>query len=253
MTLVDVYTDASVWFAVKGKPSGWAAVLIWGQHIKEVSGPLRKAHSSNKAELMAVSNALKEIEKPCEITIHSDSKYVVDGINQDSINLNQDLGLWEEIDNLRRHHIKLRANWVKGHSGVLWNEVADRLAKKRMRKESSRKRSGKKWSYYKITNRYLLGKNKDGVDQCSWRRGDAYEGNYEPGVIHLSHDQYTASHSCFCGCGEESITVMEREQVINDNGTISFPFVVKNKCGAQYFIQNNEVLWCHPIQEEGKS
>ena len=90
-------------------------------------------------ELTAAIMALKEIKEPCEIILYTDSKYVLQGIEEWIHNWKKrgwkgankrpvkNIELWKELDELRDEH-NIKWNWVKGHSGDPGNETADMLA-----------------------------------------------------------------------------------------------------------------------------
>lgn len=135
---VIIYTDG----ACRGNPGpgGWGAVLEYGTTNKKLYGGANHT-TNNRMELMAVIKALESLTRPCNITLTSDSKYVLQGITEWIINwkkrgwktaskkavLNADL--WKQLDNLVGEH-KIDWKWVKGHSGHPGNELADQLANK---------------------------------------------------------------------------------------------------------------------------
>ncbi|MEY4238113.1 MAG: ribonuclease [Pseudomonadota bacterium] len=136
MKRVEVFTDG----ACKGNPGpgGWGAVLRMGQHEREMSG--HEAHTTNnRMELTAVIRALDALKEPCHVALHTDSRYVIDGItkwifgwqkngwknSQKKPVLNADL--WQELLESRQRH-RIDWIWVKGHDGHPENERADRLA-----------------------------------------------------------------------------------------------------------------------------
>lgn len=137
MTDVDIFTDG----ACSGNPGpgGWGTILRTGAHEKELSGGDR-ATTNNRMELTAVIRGLEALKRPSAVTIHTDSRYVMDGITQwmqrwkkngwktaDKKPVkNEDL--WRELDALcAKHDLKWR--WVRGHSGHPENERADALAR----------------------------------------------------------------------------------------------------------------------------
>ncbi|MBO5842609.1 MAG: ribonuclease HI, partial [Clostridia bacterium] len=79
MKHVDIYTDG----ACRGNPGkgGWGAVLVYKGVEKELSGGERMT-TNNRMELSAVIAALSALREPCEITLTSDSKYVVDAVTK---------------------------------------------------------------------------------------------------------------------------------------------------------------------------
>ena len=136
MKRVEIFTDG----ACKGNPGpgGWGALLRMGRHEKERSGG-EPATTNNRMEMTAVIRALEALIEPCEVVIHSDSRYVIDGMTQwihgwqkkGWVNASKkpvrNADLWHElIEAARRHRITWQ--WVKGHDGHVENERADRLA-----------------------------------------------------------------------------------------------------------------------------
>ncbi|MDQ7057730.1 MAG: ribonuclease HI [Ghiorsea sp.] len=131
------YTDG----ACSGNPGpgGWGVWLRAGQHEKELCGG--EKHTTNqRMELQAAIEALKVLKKPSEITIVTDSKYVLNGIT-DWIHGWKKKGwknskkepvanreLWETLDVLNQKH-DVDWQWVKGHSGDEGNDKADELAR----------------------------------------------------------------------------------------------------------------------------
>ena len=136
MNKVEIFTDG----ACKGNPGvgGWGAILRYKNKEKEIKG-FSKETTNNIMELKAVIEALKNLKKPCEIIITTDSKYVKNGI-MDWIHNWKKNGwktaakkevknkeLWIELDSLIKIH-SISWDWVKGHSGHPENERADLLA-----------------------------------------------------------------------------------------------------------------------------
>jgi ribonuclease HI len=134
---VDIWTDG----ACSGNPGpgGWGAVLRAGGHEKELSGA-EAATTNNRMELMAAIKALNALKKPSAVRLHTDSKYVMDGVTKwihgwkkngwktaDKKPVkNEDL--WRALDAAAaRHEIEWR--WVKGHSDDVMNNRADELAR----------------------------------------------------------------------------------------------------------------------------
>ena len=136
MKKVEAFTDG----ACKGNlgPGGWGVVLRMGHHEKELAGaePLT---TNNRMELTGAIRALEALTQPCEVHLHTDSRYVIDGITKWIFGwqkngwksaakkpvLNADL--WQELWSASRRH-KVEWIWVKGHDGHPENERADRLA-----------------------------------------------------------------------------------------------------------------------------
>ncbi len=148
MDKVTIYTDG----ACSGNPGpgGWAAVLIYKDVKKEISGG-KKETTNNEMEITAVLEALKILKKPCEVMIFSDSAYVVNTFNKgwiykwiknDWLRTNiktkekepvKNKELWEELYSLYKKH-KVTFNKVKGHSDVELNNRCDELARAEIKK-----------------------------------------------------------------------------------------------------------------------
>ena len=120
-------------------PGGWAALLRFGAHEREIHGGEAQT-TNNRMELMAAIRALEALTEPCEVALHTDSRYVQQGISEwlaawrrrgwktaggDPVK-NQDL--WQRLDEARTRH-KVEWKWVKGHAGHPDNERVDTLAR----------------------------------------------------------------------------------------------------------------------------
>ncbi|EPZ42965.1 ribonuclease HI [Alicyclobacillus acidoterrestris] len=135
---VIIYTDGAC--SKNPGPGGWAAVLKYGEHIKEVSGG--EPHTTNqRMEIMAVIGALRVLKQPCDVVVYSDSAYVINCFQQKwYVNWQrngwrnskgetvQNRDLWEELLSVMAPH-KVQWKKVKGHAGVAWNERCDELAR----------------------------------------------------------------------------------------------------------------------------
>ena len=135
--MIDIFTDG----ACSGNPGpgGWAAILRTGSHEKELSGG-DAATTNNRMELMAVIEALNALKKASTVTVHTDSRYVMDGASKwlsgwkkkgwktaDKKPVkNEDL--WRALDDAMARH-DIHWVWVAGHSGHPENERADQLAR----------------------------------------------------------------------------------------------------------------------------
>ena len=134
---ITIYTDG----ACSGNPGpgGYGTVLQYGEHRKELSGGFRKT-TNNRMELLAVIEGLQSLKKPSEVTVFSDSKYIVDAVNKGWAErwqangwrrnrkdkaLNPDM--WARLLKLLGTHT-VSVRWVKGHAGNPGNERADALA-----------------------------------------------------------------------------------------------------------------------------
>jgi len=135
--VIDVFTDG----ACSGNPGpgGWGAILRSGAHEKEISGgePLT---TNNRMEMTAAIRALQSIKKPSKVTIHTDSRYLMDGATQwmkkwksngwktaDKKPVKND-DLWRALEDAAAPH-EVSWRWVKGHSDHVENERADALAR----------------------------------------------------------------------------------------------------------------------------
>ncbi len=137
MRSVNIYTDG----ACSGNPGpgGWGAVLVYGVHEKELSGGAAQT-TNNRMELTAVIESLQLLKEPCNVTLTTDSKYVVDSITlgwakswkaRGWIKSNKEpalnVDLWEKLLALLEIH-NVEFVWVKGHAGHPYNERCDRMA-----------------------------------------------------------------------------------------------------------------------------
>ena len=136
MKKVELYTDG----ACRGNPGkgGWGAILVYGKFEKELSGGERET-TNNRMELSAAIEGLSALKEPCEVTLYSDSKYLVDAYLQGWVESWHKAGwrrgkeklknpdLWERLYALTEMH-KVEFIWVKGHNGHDYNERCDRLA-----------------------------------------------------------------------------------------------------------------------------
>lgn len=137
MKTVEIHTDG----ACLGNPGpgGWAVLLRCNGSEKELSGG--ETHTTNnRMELMAAIVALETLKEPCAAVLHSDSRYVLQGISEWLPNWkrkgwktttggavkNQDL--WQRLDAAAVPH-RMQWRWVKGHSGHSDNERVDGLAR----------------------------------------------------------------------------------------------------------------------------
>jgi len=121
-------------------PGGWGVLLRMGKHEKELCGGETDT-TNQQMELQAAVEALKALTKPCNITIHSDSKYVIQGMSEWIHNWKakgwktagkkpvSNLERWQELDKLSAQH-QVKWQWIKGHAGHPENERADELARR---------------------------------------------------------------------------------------------------------------------------
>lgn len=133
MAKVIIYTDG----AAKGNPGngGYGAVLISGKHEKRLSEGFIRT-TNNRMELLAVIAALEALKNPgTEVTIYSDSKYVVDSVQKKwvfgwqkkNFKGKKNVDLWKRFLAIYPKH-QVQFVWVKGHAGNHYNEICDELA-----------------------------------------------------------------------------------------------------------------------------
>ncbi len=137
MKKVYIYSDGSS--LGNPGPGGWGTVLKYKDTVKEISGG-DVYTTNNKMELQGAIEGLKLLKEPCEVELISDSKYVVQGINEwlkNWIKNNwktaakkpvKNVELWQEYVKISQQH-NILAVWVKGHAGHEENERCDELAR----------------------------------------------------------------------------------------------------------------------------
>ncbi len=140
---VEAFTDGAC--SRNPGPGGWGVLLRMGKHEREFFGGEPET-TNQRMELTAAIESLRALRKKCRIAIHSDSRYVVQGMREwihgwkkngwknasRKPVANQDL--WETLDRMAAKH-EVTWIWVKGHAGHPENERADALARKGIRNE----------------------------------------------------------------------------------------------------------------------
>lgn len=136
-TMVTIYTDGAC--IGNPGPGGYGAVLLSGEHRKELSGGFANT-TNNRMEILAAIVGLETLKKPSAVTLYSDSRYLVDAIekgwaikwqangwmrNKKERAVNPDL--WERLLGLTKQH-DVAFRWVRGHAGNKGNERCDKLA-----------------------------------------------------------------------------------------------------------------------------
>lgn len=138
MKSLTIYTDG----ACSGNPGpgGWGAVLIYGDHEKELFGGDADT-TNNRMELMAAIQSLESLKEPCAIKLYTDSNYVKGGITEwihgwkrngwktSTKKPVKNADLWQRLEEATHRHT-VEWHWVKGHAGDPMNERADSLARK---------------------------------------------------------------------------------------------------------------------------
>jgi ribonuclease HI len=131
--MITIYTDG----ASSGNPGpgGYGTILLYKKYKKELSEGYRKT-TNNRMELLAVIKGLEALKgSGHQVTIYSDSKYVVDAVEKGWIwnwqkkgfKGKKNIDLWKLFIPLYRNH-QVTFNWVKGHAGNPLNERCDELA-----------------------------------------------------------------------------------------------------------------------------
>jgi ribonuclease HI len=134
--IVEIYTDG----ACRGNPGagGWGVLLIFGGKRKTLHGGERET-TNNRMELTAAIEALNALNGRQSVVLHTDSKYVLDGLTQWLPNWKsrgwktsakkpvKNKDLWQALDEAANKH-DITWKWVKGHAGDPGNEAADDLA-----------------------------------------------------------------------------------------------------------------------------
>jgi ribonuclease HI len=137
MKNVKIYSDGSAQ-PNPGK-GGYGTVLVFGEHLKELSCGFQLS-TNNRMELLGAIVGLEALKSPCEVTLTTDSKYVVNGIEKGwavgwkarnwslaSGKPAKNPDLWDRLLNAIAPH-KVTFVWVKGHNGHVLNERCDVLA-----------------------------------------------------------------------------------------------------------------------------
>ena len=133
--LVTIYTDGGC--DPNPGVGGWAAVLLWKDNRKELSGGER-ATTNNRMELTAAIQALESLKRPCRVELYTDSQYVKNGITtwmpawkarqwRRKGGAVKNVDLWKRLDAAADRHA-IEWKWVRGHMGVEENERCDQLA-----------------------------------------------------------------------------------------------------------------------------
>jgi len=137
MKRIQLYSDG----ACSGNPGpgGYGVILKYNEHEKEFSAGY-KSTTNNRMEMMAIIVGLESLNEVCQVDVYSDSKYIVDAVNQgwalkweannwkrNKKEMAKNIDLWIRLLDLLEKH-KVTMNWVKGHAGHPENERCDELA-----------------------------------------------------------------------------------------------------------------------------
>lgn len=135
--IVHAFTDG----ACSGNPGpgGWGAILRMGERERELSG-FEAQTTNNRMEMMAAISALEALRRPCRVRIHTDSRYLMDGVTQWVAGWKRrgwktadkkpvkNVDLWQRLEAALAPH-EVAWTWVRGHAGHPENERADALAR----------------------------------------------------------------------------------------------------------------------------
>lgn len=141
MKKITIYTDGSALF--NPGPGGYCGILVYGKHEKIVKGGVPNT-TNNRMELMAAIESIKNLKEPCEITLISDSTYVLKGISEWIDNWKKknfrnvkNPELWKEYLEVSKDHV-INCIWVEGHSGHEFNERCDQIAREEAEKQKNK-------------------------------------------------------------------------------------------------------------------
>ena len=137
---VTIYTDGAC--EPNPGPGGWAALILYGGHEKELYGA-EKSTTNNRMELTAAVQALNSLKRPCRVDIYTDSEYLRRGITEWLPNWRMrgwkrkggklaNIDLWQALEAALAEH-GVSWHWLRGHAGDRNNQRVDSLARKAMR------------------------------------------------------------------------------------------------------------------------
>lgn len=136
LPVVEIFTDGAC--DPNPGPGGWAAILRFGDHERELTGSEAES-TNNRMELTAAIEALCALKRPCRVDLYTDSEYLKRGITEWLENWRArdwrrkggklaNADLWQALDaEVRKHQVEW--HWVRGHAGHPENQRADRLAR----------------------------------------------------------------------------------------------------------------------------
>jgi len=137
---VTIYTDGAC--DPNPGPGGWAAVLLFGKHEKELSGAEADT-TNNRMELTAAVEALGALSQPCRVDLFTDSEYLRRGITEWLPDWRKrgwkrksgklaNIDLWQALEGAMEAH-DISWHWVRGHASDRLNQRVDRLARRAIR------------------------------------------------------------------------------------------------------------------------
>jgi ribonuclease HI len=151
MTEVVIYTDG----ACSGNPGpgGWGVLLRWQDQVRELHGG-EPMTTNNRMELTAAIEALEALRRPAQVKLHTDSRYLLDGITKWISGWERNgwltaarkpvknADLWRRLTAAMRRH-QVEWIWVRGHAGDPGNERADELARRGIEEAAAVARSAR--------------------------------------------------------------------------------------------------------------
>jgi ribonuclease HI len=137
---VTIYTDGAC--EPNPGPGGWAALLFFGKHEKELIGAEPRT-TNNRMELTAAVEALSALSQPCRVDFYTDSEYLRRGITEWLPDWRRrgwkrkggklaNIDLWQALEASIEEHT-ITWHWVRGHAGDRYNQRVDSLARRTMR------------------------------------------------------------------------------------------------------------------------
>jgi ribonuclease HI len=129
---VTIYTDGAC--VPNPGPGGWACILVFGKHRKELSGYVPAPTTNNRCEMGAVIEAFRSLKKPCKVKIITDARgggYTLESRNKKP-KKRKNPDLVEKMLKVVTGH-ELTIEWIRGHAGHPENEKCDQLAGEALR------------------------------------------------------------------------------------------------------------------------
>lgn len=126
MKTVKLYADGSC--SPNPGPGGYGVILKYGDYQKEYHASFSNT-TNNRMEIMGVIHGLRQLKEPCNVTVITDSQYVVKTMTL-GWKRNTNIDLWEQLDKAAEKH-NVKYEWIRGHAGYPENERCDELARMR--------------------------------------------------------------------------------------------------------------------------
>lgn len=130
-----IWTDGACW-PNPGGPGAWAAIVTYGERELELSG-YERSTTNNRMEIMGAIAGLRALKRPCDVTIFSDSQYLVRTMNC-GWRKRKNADLWQQLAAACKEH-RVTWKWVRGHADDVMNNRADALAGKVLAKRGTQR------------------------------------------------------------------------------------------------------------------